>query len=159
MVKKLVCVRGDEGSIPFYDIINLVLNDYNMSTHCVLNEYIFLFYVYIHMNITHSCFGHDMTPCHVELFKQAIWHDSNDHTHSIQYNYKSNCKQSFFSKILQVIVVQYVCTRVCIHVQCVHTSTMTTNKSSNLHYFWFTNCNLKKDYVKSLKQVPSLSDG
>jgi hypothetical protein len=64
----------------------------------------------------------------------------------------------FFPKILLVIVVQYVCTCVCIHLQCVRTSTMTIHKSSNLHYSWFPNCNLQKDYVKSLKQVPSLSD-
>jgi hypothetical protein len=100
------------------------------------------------MNITHSNFGHDMTPCHVELFKQAIRRDFNDHTHLIQYNYKSNCKQSSFSKILLVIVMQFMCT-----------STTTTNKSSNLNYSWFPNCKLKIDYVKSLKQVPSLSDG
>jgi len=88
------------------------------------------------MNITHNGFGHNMTPCHVQLFKQAIWHDFNDHTHLIQYDYKSNCKQSFFSRILQVIVVQYVC----MHVQCVC-------KSSNLQYSWFPNCNLKIFYL------------
>jgi hypothetical protein len=38
------------------------------------------------MDITHSFFGHDTTPCHVELFKQAIWHDFNDHNHLIQYD-------------------------------------------------------------------------
>ncbi len=152
-----------------YAIIYLVLNDYSMTTHCVLKSKYDKTYktkwvhfkkkVYIHVNITHSCFRHNMTPCHIGLFKQAIGHDSNDHTHLIQYDYKSNCKQSSFSKIVLVIVVQYVCTHLCIHVQCVCTSTMTTNKSFNLHYSWFPNYNLKKDYVKSLKQVPSLSDG
>ncbi len=38
MVKELFCDLGDEGSIPFNDIPNLVLNDYNMTT-CVLNDY------------------------------------------------------------------------------------------------------------------------
>jgi hypothetical protein len=79
-----------------------------------LNEYIFIKKVYIHVNITCNRFRHNMTSCHVELFKQAIQHDSNDHTHLIQYDYKSNCKQSSFSKIVLVIVVQYVCTHVCI---------------------------------------------
>jgi len=37
------------------------------------------------MNITHSYFGHDFTPCHVELFKQVVQHDYNDHD-SIQSN-------------------------------------------------------------------------
>jgi hypothetical protein len=44
------------------------------------------------MDITHSCFGHETTPCHVQLFKQAIWHDFNDHSHLIPYDYKSSCK-------------------------------------------------------------------
>ncbi len=48
MVKELVCGHGDESSIPSNDIINLVLNDYNMITYvvndynmttCVLNNY------------------------------------------------------------------------------------------------------------------------
>jgi hypothetical protein len=52
MVKKLVSSHGNEGSIPFNDILNLVLNDYNMltcvindwnMTMCVLNDYMFLF--------------------------------------------------------------------------------------------------------------------
>ncbi len=38
MVKELVCVCGGEGSIPFYDILYLVLNDYSMTTHCVLKS-------------------------------------------------------------------------------------------------------------------------
>jgi hypothetical protein len=38
MVKELVCDRGDEGSIPSNDILNLVLNDCNMTT-CVVNDY------------------------------------------------------------------------------------------------------------------------
>jgi hypothetical protein len=38
MVKKLVCGHGDEGSIPSNDIINLVLNDYDMTTY-VVNDY------------------------------------------------------------------------------------------------------------------------
>jgi len=33
-----------KGSIPFNYILNLVLINYNMTT-CVLNDYIFLFYV------------------------------------------------------------------------------------------------------------------
>jgi hypothetical protein len=32
MVKELVCDHGDEDSIPFNDILNLGLNDYNMIT-------------------------------------------------------------------------------------------------------------------------------
>jgi len=53
------------------------------------------------MNITHSYFGHDLTPCHVELFKQVVQHDYSDHdSHSIQYTYKSNLNMLFFSKIL-----------------------------------------------------------
>jgi len=35
---KLDCGRGDEGSIPFNDIFDLVLNDYNMITS-VINDY------------------------------------------------------------------------------------------------------------------------
>jgi hypothetical protein len=41
MVKELVCGHGDESSIPSNDILNLVLNDHNMTT-CVLNDYIVL---------------------------------------------------------------------------------------------------------------------
>jgi hypothetical protein len=54
------------------------------------------------VGITHRYFGHDMMPCHVELFKQVIQHDFSDHKHLIKYDYKSNCKDSFFSKILLV---------------------------------------------------------
>ncbi len=32
MVKELVCGHGNEGSIPFNDILNLGLDDYNMIT-------------------------------------------------------------------------------------------------------------------------------
>jgi hypothetical protein len=32
------------------------------------------------------------------LLKQVVRHDFSDHTHLIQYDYKSNCKHSFFSK-------------------------------------------------------------
>jgi hypothetical protein len=34
MVKELVCGHGNEGSILSNDILNLVLNDYNMTTWC-----------------------------------------------------------------------------------------------------------------------------
>ncbi len=37
MVKELVCGHGDESLMPFNDILNLVLNDHNMTT-CVLND-------------------------------------------------------------------------------------------------------------------------
>jgi hypothetical protein len=56
MVKELVCGHGDESSIPFNDIINLVLNDYNMITYvvndynmttCVLNNYKMTTYFYL----------------------------------------------------------------------------------------------------------------
>ncbi len=74
MVKKLVCDHGDEGSIPSNDNLNLVINDYNMTTwfvngcnmiKCVLNDYKMITYLFIHVNITHSCFGHKLT--HVML--------------------------------------------------------------------------------------------
>jgi hypothetical protein len=42
MVKELVCGHGDESSIPFNNILNLVLNGHNMITY-VLNGYIVLF--------------------------------------------------------------------------------------------------------------------
>jgi hypothetical protein len=35
------------------------------------------------VGITHHYFGHDMMPCHVELFKQVIQHDFSDHKHVI----------------------------------------------------------------------------
>ncbi len=38
MVKELVFGHGDESSIPWNDILKLVLNDYNMTTS-VLNDY------------------------------------------------------------------------------------------------------------------------
>jgi hypothetical protein len=50
------------------------------------------------MDITNNCFGPDTTPCHVELFKQAIWHDFSDHSHLIQYDYKSSCKHNCIFK-------------------------------------------------------------
>jgi hypothetical protein len=34
MVKELVCDHVNEGSILSNDILNLVLNDYNMTTWC-----------------------------------------------------------------------------------------------------------------------------
>jgi len=34
MVKELVYGHRNEGSIPFNDILNLILNDYNMITWC-----------------------------------------------------------------------------------------------------------------------------
>jgi hypothetical protein len=37
VVKELLCGHGDEGSILFNDIPNLVLNECNMIT-CVLND-------------------------------------------------------------------------------------------------------------------------
>jgi hypothetical protein len=43
------------------------------------------------VDITHS-FGYD----HVELLKQIVRHDSSDHNHLIQYDYKSNCKRNWF---------------------------------------------------------------
>jgi hypothetical protein len=55
-----------------------------------------------HVNITHNSFGHNWTPCHVELLKQVVRHDSNDHSHLIQYDYKSNCKHSCFCLVLLV---------------------------------------------------------
>jgi hypothetical protein len=36
-VKELVCGYGDEGSIPFNDILNLVLKDYRMATYFYLS--------------------------------------------------------------------------------------------------------------------------
>ncbi len=38
MVKESVFGHGNESSIPFNEILKLVLNDYNMTT-CVLNDY------------------------------------------------------------------------------------------------------------------------
>jgi len=99
MVKELVCGHGDEGSIPSNDIFNLVLNDYNVTT-CVLNDYKMTTYIYFRCKSTwklHIYFGCNLTPCHVELFKQFVQHDFSDHdSHLIQYNYKSNCKHGCF---------------------------------------------------------------
>ncbi len=62
------------------------------------------------MDITHSYFGHDFTPCHVELLKPVIQHNSNDHNYLIQYDYKSSCKHScFFVKILLVYSCFFMC--------------------------------------------------
>ncbi len=81
MVKELVCSRQDEGSIPSNDIPNLVLNDYNMITcvvidynmiTCVLNDYKMSTCFYLKCKSTHNYFGHNLTPCHVELFKQGF---------------------------------------------------------------------------------------
>jgi len=83
MVKKLVCGCGCEGSIPFNDILNLVLIDDK-----IINV--------THVNITHNSFGHNLTPRHVVLLKQVVRHDSNDHSPLIQYDYKSSCKHSCF---------------------------------------------------------------
>jgi len=50
-----------------------------------------------------SCFEHNLMPCHVELFKQAIQQNYSDQSRLIQYNYKSSCKHNlFFSKVLLV---------------------------------------------------------
>jgi len=95
VVKELVCDRGNKGLIHFNDILNLVLNDYNMTT-CVQNDYKMTTYFYFMCKSTHSCFEHNLTPFHIELFKQVISHDSNDQCHLIQYDYKSNCKHSCF---------------------------------------------------------------
>jgi hypothetical protein len=35
MVKELVCGHGDEGSVPSIDILNFVLNEYNMITSVI----------------------------------------------------------------------------------------------------------------------------
>jgi hypothetical protein len=81
VVKELVCSRQDEGSIPSNDIPNLVLNDYNMITcvvidynmiTCVLNDYKMSTCFYLKCKSTHNYFGHNLTPCHVELFKQGF---------------------------------------------------------------------------------------
>ncbi len=45
------------------------------------------------MNITHNCLGHDLTPCHVELFKQVVQHNFSDHSRLIQNHYKPSYKQ------------------------------------------------------------------
>jgi len=74
MVKELVWGYEDESSIPSNDIRNLVLNDYNMTT-CVLNDYKMITNFYSKcksMWIIHSCFGHNLTPCHVEMLKQNV---------------------------------------------------------------------------------------
>lgn len=88
MVKELVCGYWNKGSIPSNDIPNLVVNDYNMTT-CVLNDYKMSTYFYFKCKFTHNCFGHNLTPCYVELFKQAILYDFSDHSNLIQYDYKS----------------------------------------------------------------------
>jgi hypothetical protein len=45
MVKELVYGHGDEGSIPFNDILNLILDDHNMI-HGVINDYKMITYFY-----------------------------------------------------------------------------------------------------------------
>jgi hypothetical protein len=57
MVKELVCGHGDEGLIPSNDILNLVLNDYNMITW-FLNDYkmnicFYLFVWTLHIVVLH----------------------------------------------------------------------------------------------------------
>jgi hypothetical protein len=49
MVKELVCGCGNEGSIPFNDIVNLVLIDDNITT-CVLNDFKMTTYLYFKFN-------------------------------------------------------------------------------------------------------------
>jgi hypothetical protein len=49
------------------------------------------------VDITHS-FGYDLRPCYIEVLKQVVQHDSIDHIHLIQYDYKSSCKHSWFKK-------------------------------------------------------------
>ncbi len=74
MVKELVWGYEDESSIPSNDIPNLVLNDYNMTT-CVLNDYKMITNLYSKcksMWTIHSYFGHNLTPCHVEMLKQDV---------------------------------------------------------------------------------------
>jgi len=46
MVKELVCGRSAKGLIPANDFLNLVLNDFNMTT-CVLNDYEMTTYFYL----------------------------------------------------------------------------------------------------------------
>ncbi len=88
----MVCGLGNECPIPSYDIINLVLNDYNMISYFKFESkstwtlHIMIFDI----------------PCHVELSRQVVWHNSSDHSHLIQYNYKSSCKHSHLNKILLV---------------------------------------------------------
>ncbi len=48
----------------------------------------------MNVDITHNYFGHNLTPCHVELLKQVMWHNFNDHNHLILNDYKSSCKHS-----------------------------------------------------------------
>jgi hypothetical protein len=93
------------GSILSNNIPNLVLHDYNMTTCvvndgnmiiCILNDYKMTTLFYFKCESTHNCFSHDLTPCHVELFEQVIWHDSSEHTHLIQYGYKSSCEHCCF---------------------------------------------------------------
>jgi len=76
------------------DISNLVLNDYNMIT-CVITNYKMAMYFYFKCKSRHI-FGHNLTPCDVELFEQVVRHDYNDHNHLMQYDYKSNCRHNFF---------------------------------------------------------------
>jgi hypothetical protein len=69
-----------------------------MST-CVINDYIHLL---LSVNPHIVVLDTTLTPCHVELPKQVLQHDSNDHSYSIQYDYKSSYKHFFIYKILQI---------------------------------------------------------
>ncbi len=76
------------------DMIIRVLSDYEMTTYFFLN-----------CKSTHNVFRHDLTPCHVELLKQAIWHDFSDHNRLIQYDYKFCCEHNYLKIILLVIML------------------------------------------------------
>jgi hypothetical protein len=79
MVKELVCGHGNECSIPSNDILNLVLNDYNMIT-CVFNDYKMTTYFYfrckstwtLHIVILDMTWHHVMLSCLNKLSSMTL---------------------------------------------------------------------------------------
>jgi hypothetical protein len=100
----LVCGLGDECSIPSYDIIHLVLNDYNMITY---------FYFKCKSTWTLHIMIFDITWYHVMLncLGKLFGHNSSDHSHLIQYNYKSSCKHIHLNKNLISVRLQAITSR------------------------------------------------
>jgi len=49
------------------------------------------------VDITHSS-RYDLRTCYIEVLKQVVQHDYSDHSHLIQYDYRSSCKRNWVFK-------------------------------------------------------------